>query len=282
VDSRQTSRIAGPCVWLAKDLIGMKVVSTQDEKLGRIEDVVVHTGGDAAYAVLSFGGVLGLGQRYFALPWSVLRAVEGDRDGVGERKLVLFVHKDRLQKAPGFDPDHWPIMAKHDWASNVDGYYADPSGESRSWGPSASTTAANIWRCTDLQGHSVKTPAGEKLGEIKEIAFDLSGRISYVALGVGGFLGIGERLVAVPWSALRFSLLGDDRAITLETSKKQIERAPEFLSDALKSREMCDPAWIGTLHEYYAAPPYWLPTPTSSSSSREYAATRRDDRSSFR
>ena len=65
---------AGPCVVLASDLIGMKVVSAENENLGKIEDLVVQPGGEIAYGVLSFGGVMGLGDKLFAIPWSVLHS----------------------------------------------------------------------------------------------------------------------------------------------------------------------------------------------------------------
>jgi hypothetical protein len=101
-----------PRVWLTSDLIGMKVVSPQGDGLGKIEDVVVHPGGDSAYAVLSFGGWLGMGDKLFAMPWSVLRTVERDSAEQGsERSLVLPVSKDKLKQAPGFDKKNWPTMA---------------------------------------------------------------------------------------------------------------------------------------------------------------------------
>src|SRR4030095_12448673 len=67
-----------PAVWLDSELSGMKVVSQQGDSRGKIEDVVVHPGGEPSYAVLSFGGWLGMGDKLFAMPWTVLRAVEPD------------------------------------------------------------------------------------------------------------------------------------------------------------------------------------------------------------
>jgi sporulation protein YlmC with PRC-barrel domain len=240
---------AAPSVWLASDLIGMKVVTPQAEKIGKIEDVVVHPGGEVAYAVLSFGGVMGLGDKLFAMPWTVLRAVEPDtakKDS--ERSLVLPLDKERMKTAPGFDKGNWPIMANADWSKDIDAYYADARRpDAKKPVEAAARTSVITWKCTDLKGVDVKMPTGESLGDIKEVAVDTSGRVSYVVLSVGGFLGIGDRLVAVPWDALKFSLAGDKgdkKLITLATTKQQLEQAPQFKPGKDKLPEMTDPKWI--------------------------------------
>ena len=111
------SKSGGPHVCLAEDLTGMSVVSPQGEKLGKIEDVVIHPGGEVAYAVLSFGGFLGMGDKLFAIPWSALRL---DPD---EHCFRLNVSKEQLKNAPGFDKDAWPSMADQAWAEQVHSYY---------------------------------------------------------------------------------------------------------------------------------------------------------------
>jgi hypothetical protein len=73
--------------------------------------------GQVAYAALSFGGVLGMGHKSFAIPWSRLR-VDTDRE-----QIVLDVDRDRLEDAPGFDMDDWPDMADPQFRSNLDRYF---------------------------------------------------------------------------------------------------------------------------------------------------------------
>lgn len=70
-----------------------------------------------AYAVLSFGGFLGVGDKLFAVPW---HALELDPDN---KCFVLDVEKDRLKNAPGFDKDHWPSMADERWATDLHAHY---------------------------------------------------------------------------------------------------------------------------------------------------------------
>lgn len=108
----------GPEVMDAATLIGDKVVNAADEDLGEIEAIMLDVqSGRIAYAVLSFGGFLGMGTKLFALPWSALTL---DTD---EKQFILDVPKDKLENAPGFDKDHWPSMADLTWATSLHQYY---------------------------------------------------------------------------------------------------------------------------------------------------------------
>lgn len=74
--------------------------------------------GRVAYAVLSFGGLLRMGNKLFAVPWSSLKV---DED---EKCFILDVNKKTLESAPGFDKDQWPDMADTTWRSEVYKYYS--------------------------------------------------------------------------------------------------------------------------------------------------------------
>ena len=257
-------------VWLCDQLIGMKVSSKSGEDLGKIEDIVVHPGGEPSYAVLSFGGWLGMGDKHFAMPWSVLRTMDGDpamKDSA--RSLVLPLEKDRLKTAPGFDKKNWPSFANKDWTKDVDSFYRGDTNPNLSRAVEAGMKSSIIsWRATELKGTDVKTPTGEKLGDIKELAIDSSGRASYVALSVGGFLGVGDKLVAVPWGSLNFSMAGeksDKKLITLASTKEQLEGAPQFRSGKEHCAQMCDPQWIGTVYSHFSQPKYWTSNEPASS-----------------
>lgn len=108
----------GPDVLGANTLIGNDVCNQSGEDLGDIKELMIDTHtGKVSYAVLSFGGFLGMGKKLFAVPWGVLRL-----DPVNQR-FILDVDKDRLTSAPGFDKDHWPDMADQSWSSEIDAYY---------------------------------------------------------------------------------------------------------------------------------------------------------------
>ena len=97
---------------------GTAVYNGAGERLGDVHDVMIDkVSGRVAYAIMSFGGFLGMGNKLFAVPWSSLKL-----DG-HEHKFVLDVAKDRLEKAPGFDKEHWPDMADESWGRSIYKYY---------------------------------------------------------------------------------------------------------------------------------------------------------------
>lgn len=115
---KYTSGGPGPFLLGANTLMGEDVYGDQDEYLGDIKEIMLDMrNGKVAYAVLSFGGFLGLGEKLFAVPWNVLKL-----DTVNKR-FVLNVSKDRLKNAPGFDKDNWPDMADQTWINEVNSYY---------------------------------------------------------------------------------------------------------------------------------------------------------------
>jgi hypothetical protein len=75
------------------------------------------TTGDVDYAVVSFGGFLGIGNKLFAVP---LQAFTLDTE---EKNMILDVSKERLEGAPGFDKGHWPSHADDKWSHEVHAYY---------------------------------------------------------------------------------------------------------------------------------------------------------------
>jgi sporulation protein YlmC with PRC-barrel domain len=101
-----------------RSILGAKVLNREHQDLGTIEDLVVDTRDSRiAYAILSFGGFLQMGDKHFAIPWAALAF------NVAEKVAVLNVDKDRLKNAPGFDKDHWPDMADTEWGSQIHGHY---------------------------------------------------------------------------------------------------------------------------------------------------------------
>lgn len=111
----------GPEIMAASTLEGNIVVNSQDEKLGDIKDIMIDVrGGHIAYAVLSTGGLLGIGEKLHAIPWSALQ-LDSEREC-----FVLDIDAERLRSSPGFDKDHWPSMADSTWAAEIKDYYRQP------------------------------------------------------------------------------------------------------------------------------------------------------------
>jgi sporulation protein YlmC with PRC-barrel domain len=108
----------GPELMGANTLTGNNVVNQADENLGDIKEIMLDMRtGRVAYAVVAFGGILTIGEKLFAVPWSALTL-----DTLNKR-FVLNIEKTRFENAPGFDSDNWPDMANQAWADSIHSYY---------------------------------------------------------------------------------------------------------------------------------------------------------------
>lgn len=123
-------------------------------------------------------------------------------------------------------------------------------GERNSAGP-----GPEVMDAATLEGNDVRNFQDEKLGEIQAIMLDVpSGRVAYAVLSFGGFLGVGEKLFAVPWRAL--VLNADQKCFMLNATKERLKDAPGF--DKAHWPVMADPTWATAVHDYYETRPYWL------------------------
>jgi len=105
-----------------------------------------------------------------------------------------------------------------------------------------------------LAGDSVRNPAGEDLGKIKELMVDVqTGRIGYAVLSFGGVFNMGNKLFAVPWNAL--ALDEDEKEFILNVDKPRLENAPGFDKDNWP--DMADQTWGRQISDYYEVTPYW-------------------------
>jgi len=88
---------------------------------------------------------------------------------------------------------------------------------------------ANEWLARVFLGAAVENAAGERVGDVNDLMFDRSGQISTVVLGVGGFLGMGEKNVAIPFSSLTYTTgKNGARVINVALTKDTLNLAPAF------------------------------------------------------
>ena len=85
------------------------------------------------------------------------------------------------------------------------------------------------WLASRFVGEAVINQAGQNIGDVNDLLFDKTGRISTAVIGVGGFLGMGEKSVAIPFGSLSFTADGTGkRVVTIPFSKEQLQAAPSF------------------------------------------------------
>ncbi len=95
---------------------------------------------------------------------------------------------------------------------------------------------------TDFVGTPVTTKGGQQIGKISNLVFDADGRIELAVIGVGGFLGIGEKEVAVPFDALRADRVNNRHVFVIEATKEDLQAAPSFktLNDQRLAERLAD------------------------------------------
>lgn len=103
------------------------------------------------------------------------------------------------------------------------------AAESTATGAFATAQSAGEWRSSRLVGMAVYNEANERVGDINELILDANGQISHAVIGVGGFLGIGEKLVAVSFKDLNINREQDGSArVTMNTTKEALQNAPDY------------------------------------------------------
>ena len=121
------------------------------------------------------------------------------------------------------------------------------SGQGEGPGPRLMTAVTLI-------GDEIVNRQGDKLGRLEDIMLDVpNGRIAYAVMSMGGFLGFGDKLFAVPWERLQLDT--DHRNMILDVDRERMELAPGF--DKRHWPSMADPTWADDVHAFYRVRRYW-------------------------
>lgn len=108
-----------PELYRGSRIIGSTVRDAEERKIGVVKDLMLDARrGEIAYAVIRFGGVMGVDAKYHAVPWTAL--APGDNG----RYYLLRADEDTIERAPGFDKAKWPDMSDPGWSAEVDRYWS--------------------------------------------------------------------------------------------------------------------------------------------------------------
>jgi len=212
------SHLKGAARCKASQLIGCAITNSKNESLGEIQDIVLDSGNRRiAYAVVAFGGFLGMGEKYFAMPWRLIEV--GQRGTDDKPRATLGLDKETLKDAPGFDKSKWPDMANAGWATQVDDYYRArsekprPDGAAEPEGSGADGTRGvdrapgskpfAHRRLSKLIGMDVVDLQHKEIAEVEDFVVDTKfATIDGALLSFGGTLGMGEKFVLVTSESL--------------------------------------------------------------------------------
>jgi len=252
--------------YLATNMIGENVYNgTGDnaENIGDVNDIVIGSEGAVKAVVIGVGGFLGIGEKSVAIEMAKLNWAEAN----GDRWLVTNVTKEQLEALPAFDrtpydPAPAPVASNEPMApaatAPADGTAAapapaeptvaanpapadQPAAGDTAAAPTDTTTTAAIDKTTlteipsgelkaeELIGTRVYGANDENIGEISDIILSQDGKVDSIVLDVGGFLGMGEKPVAVGFDKLAFMTDKDgNKYLYTKFTKEQLEAQPAY------------------------------------------------------
>jgi len=238
---------------LMTNIIGESVYNgTADDaqKIGDVSDVVFDENGQAKSAVIGVGGFLGIGSKNVAFDYGKLQWVERN----GDRWLVAETTKEALTALPDFDrkpydPAPAPAStAQSDPQKPVD-LNAAPSE------PAVKRADGNL--ATNIIGENVYNGTGDdaqNIGDVNDIVLTKEGKAQSLVIGVGGFLGLGEKNVTYDFAKAEWAEKNGDRWLVAHTTKEELQAQPDF------DRKPYDPAPVTTTSD--ATSPTAPATPT--------------------
>ncbi|NIM39882.1 MAG: hypothetical protein GTN84_01785 [Hydrogenophaga sp.] len=211
----QTGQMPAALDMRASRIVGMDVHNMQGRDLGEINDLMIDVNNQRVhYAILGFGGFMGLGEKLFAYPVRSLRS-SGDR-------LLLDVRQDVLERAPGFERANWPDWNDTRYREQVD----------RHFGPGVALErprhAQRLMRASDLIGMDVNGLQGDDAGEVEDLVVNLgSAKVRYAVLDFDEAWSADDRMVPLPLATLRLPAREDQDA-TLQVPRDKLDLASAF------------------------------------------------------
>lgn len=213
---------------LATNLIGENVYNgTGDnaEKIGDVNDLVFDKDGKLASIVIGVGGFLGIGEKDVALAYDKIDWAEKDAD----RWIVVPATKEELTALPAFDRTAFVPKGTAATAPTT----SSPAATDTSAKPVDKSTLkempAGEIRAEELVGTTVYGANDEHVGEIGDVILGADNKVDSIIIDVGGFLGMGEKEVAVALDNLAFMADADNkRYLYTNFTKEQLEAQPAY------------------------------------------------------
>lgn len=231
----------------ASELIGMRVYATESDinnettiaadgekewdDIGEINEIVLTRSGDVQSVIVGVGGFIGVGERDVAIDMAQLKFVTEDGN-TDDYFLVISARAAGVEEAPEYSYER-----QTDAAIQTD---ADAPMETAADRPPMTpplveregyvATSVEDLTAEDLTGARVYGPSDEDVGEISELLLTDDGKMDRAVIDVGGFLGMGERPVAVTFDELQIVRMedGNDLRVYIDSSQEMLEQQPEY------------------------------------------------------
>ncbi|SED17428.1 PRC-barrel domain-containing protein [Bradyrhizobium erythrophlei] len=229
---------------IASDRVqGTAVYDAHGKRIGKLERLVIdRASGRVVYAVLSFGGFLGIGADHYPIPWPML-----DYD----EKLggyLVDITEEQLKNAPKIKQGESWEQSNRDRDEAVHGYWEQPA-------PMQERQTSSLITSDRVEGMPVYDARGKRIGKVERLMIDkLTGLIAYAILSFGGFLGIGADQYPIPWSMLTDNEKPD--GFQLDVNEEQLKNAPKI--EQGETWEQANRDRNQDVYDYWEVRYYWL------------------------
>ena len=251
--------------FFASDLIGMRIYNSESQiedgytindggetewdDIGEINDIIVSKDGEIRAVVLGVGGFLGLGERDVTVSMDAIKVVQ-EKDDADDRFLVVTTSKEILENAPVFEADMDDDMAENNDSMAKDDAVEKDMAETKVDDTTAMSNDSALVRpvmerdgyaeiepveveqltAEKIQGSYVYGENDETVGEIGSLLMNDDGKVSQAVINVGGFLGLGEKPVAVSFEKIQIlkGVDGDDYRFYIDSTQEKLEALPEY------------------------------------------------------
>ena len=221
----------------ARKLLGRTIKNMQNETIGEIKSIHLDSSGKVDAVIVSVGGFLGIGDREVLLDWRDLQidangeVVKASMTKDQLKAMAPYTYPDRALRGTVFtDGGVW--APDRTTTPRADTPRADRSDQTAAASvPTRSTGDFNVaghMSAEALMGKTVKNATNESVGKISDIYLDGSGAVKLVVVSVGGFLGVGSKDVAVPWTDMKFGRDGSSITVMTNWTKDSLKAMPDY------------------------------------------------------
>lgn len=232
---------------LASDLVGMDITNEEGEEVGEVSEILVNQDGTLQHILFDVGGFLGIGEKTVAVtadqfvirPEDDMTNIEADMN-IDDLTIFYTGTATDLEDLPAFDTD---IL-------DADGSVLrepDELDTESDFDPSLYTGQLQV---SEFQDYNLLNTEDEDIGEVEDLIIDLSqNMVTYAVVDVGGFLGIAENSIIIPWEQLTLETDGDDETFRINADIATLEGAPLF--DNNDWTYPLDVDWDADFHPYW-------------------------------
>jgi sporulation protein YlmC with PRC-barrel domain len=227
--------------------MGQEIYGPDDESIGEVSDLVLQEDGETRAALIDVGGFLGVGEKEVAIPFEQIEVQPGQNGE--EPRLKVAMSREELEQLPAWEDPAETAEADQTGTAGTDQQQTDtaatteqPQGQDAQ---TAETEAAQAEQpmpagelaavgsqdlsAENLIGTAIYSPEDKAVGEVGDVIFDQGGSIQAVIVDVGGFLGVGEKPVAIQFDALNVQKdTNGDLRLMVNATQEQLENAPAY------------------------------------------------------